>query len=124
MTRKETAISYIQLFCEGRVPELGELLAEDFRFQGPLVSSGSKEAYLASLKADPPGPGQFHLHRAFDDGEEVCLVYDYQKSSGSLLMVQWTRFSGPKIKEIILVFDGRVSAHRVTADPSKPTSYT
>ena len=53
MTRREVALSFVRNFCEGRISDLGELLAEDLEFQGPFLSASTRETYLAALRADP-----------------------------------------------------------------------
>lgn len=107
MTRREVALSFVRYFCEGRISDLGALLVEDLEFRGPFLSANTRETYLAALYADPPAPGEFELHRIFEDGEDVCLIYEYRKPGASVLIAQWTRFRGRKIRGITLLFDGR-----------------
>jgi hypothetical protein len=107
MTRREVALSFVRYFCEGRISDLGGLLTDDLEFQGPFPYASTRENYLAALHADPPAPAQFEVRRIFEEGEDVCMIYEYRKEGTPLLIAQWTRFRGMKIRGITLLFDGR-----------------
>ena len=47
----ELSLEFVCAFCEGDRERIGELLAEDFRFEGPLLRTEGRAAYLASLAA-------------------------------------------------------------------------
>ena len=110
MTRRDASLEFLRAFCAGDIESLGALLTEDFQFEGPFHRSDSRNAYLRCLKEDPPEEADFDVLRIFEDDEEVCLVYEYSKPQGSVLIAQWNRFRGDKIAEMTLIFDGRTLA--------------
>lgn len=107
-TAKELSLEFVRAFCDGDTERIGELLAEDFRFEGPLLAANNRAGYLVGLRQDPPVPGgRFDLLRAFEDGEEACLIYNYARPGLSLRIAQLTRCRAGKIASIVLVFDTR-----------------
>jgi len=107
LNRRDAALAFIGHFCQGRVRDLTALLTEDFRFEGPFFSAGTRDEYVAALEADPPEAARFDLLRVFEAGDDVCLLYRYHKGGESALMAQWTRFLGKEISGITLIFDPR-----------------
>ena len=96
MNRREVSLEFLRAFCAGDIESLNPLLTDDFRFEGPFHRSDSRSEYLRTLQEDPP-----------EDGDDVCLFYEYSKPQGSVRIAQWNRFRGDKIAQMILVFDGR-----------------
>ncbi len=110
MTQRQVSLSFIRAFCDGDIVAIGNLLTEDLRFEGPYHRFDSRDAYLCRLEENPPAKNAtFDVLKVFEDGDQVCIFYEYSKPGGSVLIAQWNRFRGDKIAKITLVFDGRNS---------------
>jgi len=107
MTNKDVAVLFVQNFCESKIDLLGPLLTETFRLSGPFFECQSREEYLQKLKEHPPEEAIFNIINCFEDGEQVCLVYDYTKAASTTTIAQLFQFRDQKISEIQLIFDGR-----------------
>ena len=105
MTNQTTAFAYLAAFCAGDVAGVEATLAEPFSLKGPLFSFNSKQAYLASLRRDPPQATRFELIEMFESGDAVAVFYDYIKPHARNTIAQLFRFRGGKIAEVMLVFD-------------------
>ena len=107
MTKREVVLEFLRCFCNGDIDALEPLLAEDLQFSGPFYCFESRDAYIKSLKDDPPKKFGYRLLSLAESGDDVCVFYDYEKSNQSITIAQLCRFKGRKIGEILLVFDGR-----------------
>ena len=107
MSHRDTAIRFIERFCDGDVANLEPLLAADLKFNGPFHQFESREAYLAVLKDDPPERCEFQAVSVTESEDSVVVFYEYQKPDRPIMIAQLFRFRDEAISEIILVFDGR-----------------
>ena len=108
--RREVSLAFVTAFCRGDIDELGELLTEDYRFEGPFLRSTSRSEYLERLREDPPGQADFEVERIFEYEDDTCVLYVYSKAGASTRIAQWNRFRGDRIARTTLVFDGRAFA--------------
>lgn len=108
MTRnRDLVLSYLQYFCDGDLEGLSELLAPDLRFEGPLMQCATREAYLLSLESDPPEKCDFRIRSLTENENSVAVFYDYIKQNESLAIAQLFIIDKKKIKETLVIFDGR-----------------
>ena len=107
MIHVKTAMKFLECFCAGDVEGLAPLLAEGLRFRGPLHQFGSRDAYLDSLRNDPPEKCEYRVLSVTQDEDSVSVYYDYEKSEGFLTVAQLFRFKDQQISELLLVFDAR-----------------
>ena len=107
MENREVAMEFLRCFCAGDINGLVPLLAEDLQFTGPFHHCSSSDAYLDSLKNDPPEKCGYRVLNVMEGGDSVSIYYDYEKSDGALTIAQLFTFKNRKIREILLVFDGR-----------------
>jgi len=98
-------LDYLSCFCAGNIEGLSRLLSDDFIFKGPLIEFSSKETYIESLKEDPPVDCQVEILKTFESGNEVCVLYTFNKLNISTPMAQYFRINDCKITETLLVFD-------------------
>ena len=101
---RETALSFIERFAAGDVDSLKELLAEDVRLSGPLLEADSRTEYLRGLQHDPPEPTDFRVLEVTEDGDEVNVSWEYQKSDGPLVIEQWFEVTNGRIRRSRLTF--------------------
>ena len=79
MTRTETALSFVQLFSDGNLEGLKEILADNLEFRGPLLSAHSSSEYLEALEASPPVPTPFEVISVTENWEgHVAIFWDYR----------------------------------------------
>jgi hypothetical protein len=107
MNNRDVAMEFLRCFCAGDINGLVPLLAEDLQFKGPFYQFSSSDAYLDSLKNDPPEKCGYRVFSVMESGDSVSIYYDYEKSDGSITIAQLFTFKNQKIREILLVFDGR-----------------
>ena len=107
MNKREVVLEFLSCFCNGDIDALEPLLAEDLRFTGPFHRFDCRDAYIGSLKEDPPEKTGYRVLSLAESGDDVCVFYDYEKSDQSVTIAQLCKFKDRKIGEILLVFDGR-----------------
>ncbi len=107
MSRKIT-LSFLEHFCRGDIDALAPLLAPDLKFSGPFHTFGSAEAYITSLRNDPPEPCEYELLSLTESGDEVVMVYDYIKPAQTIRIAQRCTIKEKQIVRISLNFDTAV----------------
>ena len=112
----EVANRYFDIWRNDNGEGLADVLSDDFSFVGPLDQL-DREGMLAAVPRMGPALQEFHMHRQFESGGEVCSIYDLEMATpaGSLTipMAEWMKISGGKISEIRLFFDPRELAAAV-----------
>lgn len=105
MNKREVALEFLKCFCSGDVEGMAPLLADDLQFRGPLFQFDSSDAYLQSLRDDPPEKCGCRVVSVTEGEGSVSIYYDYEKSGMPLAIAQLFRFRNDRISEILLVFD-------------------
>jgi hypothetical protein len=102
----ELAKRYMEIFFSAEnLDELGKLFSKDFSFVGPFYKFESPEAYITSLKSDPPKDFNYKILKEFEDESSACLVYQFTKPGIITYMTQMFEVSGGKITKILLSYD-------------------
>jgi hypothetical protein len=107
MNNRDVAMEFLRCFCAGDINGLVPLLAEDLQFKGPFHQFSSSDAYLDSLKNDPLEKCGYRVLHVMESRDSVSIYYNYEKSDGAITIAQLFTFKNQKIREILLVFDGR-----------------
>jgi len=107
MNNRDVAVEFVKCFCAGDVDALVPLLTPELKFKGPFYEFGSADAYLDSLRNDPPEQCGYRVISVTEDADSVSIYYDYEKSDRTITIAQLFKFTNQKIREILLVFDGR-----------------
>ena len=107
MQNREVVLEFLRRFCDGDVDGLAPLLTADLTVRGALRSFASAAEYLASLRSDPPARCPHQVLSVTEGQDEVSVFYEYGKPDGSLLIAQLFRMRGTRIREMLIVFDGR-----------------
>ncbi len=85
------------------------LIADDFVFEGPMLQSVGKAAFVAGSRGLQPIARGHTLLRQFEDGDEVCSLYDFNvetpAGSGSVTMAEWNVVRDGRLASARLVFD-------------------
>lgn len=102
----ELAEKYMECFYgKASLSTMAALLADDLVFNGPLYNFTSAEEYLQALKSDPPEDTDYHIIKAFEKDDDVCLVYRFTKPGIETTMAQIFQIKDGKINNIELIFD-------------------
>lgn len=102
----ELARLYMDVVFAGKnMDALNELLADEFTFKGPFYEFDSADAYIQSLRSDPPQDFQYETIQSFETESCACLVYQFSKPGISVPMAQIFEISNNKISKILLIFD-------------------
>ena len=107
MTNRDIALEYLRCFCAGDIDGLEPLLATDLKLEGTLGSYESASEYLNSLRSDPPDRSEYSVSSVTEGEDSVAIFYEYQKPAGKLTIGQLFKIREGRIREVLLVFDGR-----------------
>lgn len=105
MSNRDIAVEYVHQFCNANIDGVEANLASNFQLRGPLFEFDSRNAYIASLRENPPEPAAYEILDVSESENTVSVYYSYEKSTGSIIIAQLFRFNGGKICETLLVFD-------------------
>jgi ketosteroid isomerase-like protein len=109
MTPSEVFRTYLERFTSGDVAGAGDLLTDDFRFEGPMLKVDGKAAFLKGAAGLKPIVRGCRIHRQWENGNEVCSVYDFNvetpKGAGTVAMAEWNSVRDGKLASGRLIFD-------------------
>ena len=60
------------------------LLSEDTTFNGPILKANSRDEFFAGMAEFDPGAGEIQMRHTFEDGDTVCVVYDFVLPGGTV----------------------------------------
>lgn len=104
----EVANRYFDTWQNKNGEGLGELLSEDFSFVGP-IDQLDKAGMLEAVPKMGPILEKFHMRQQFEDGDNVCCIYDLDMvtpgGTMTIPMAEWLRVSNGKISQVRLFFD-------------------
>ena len=85
------------------------LLADDFRFEGPFDTFTAPEPYLAALQKLYPIVKGAQVRKMFVDGGHACVLYDMETNTAAAtqLICEWFQVQADKIVSTRAVFDAR-----------------
>jgi len=102
----ELANMYMKVFYGGgSIESLKDLFSDKFSFKGPFYEFSSADAYIESLKSEPPKDFEYKIIEAYENDTSACLVYQFSKHNISTPMTQIFEVANGKISNILLVFD-------------------
>lgn len=104
---KELALAYLEAAGRQDFGQVEGLLHSDVWCQGPSASWSSRLDFVASLKRMSAIHLRNELVRAFAEGDEVCLIYQFVTDTplGKLPIIEWLRFREGRICSINLYYD-------------------
>ena len=87
------------------------LIAKDITFVGPMAQFSGADAFAAGIKEMAPALRAIEMIRQFEDGNEVCSVYELQlrTPSGDLTVPasEWVEVANSRIARARLYYDAR-----------------
>ena len=113
MNARTIVNSYLDAFQTSGNPM--DFLAEDFQFDGPLLVAKSKAEFMKGMEAMGPMKPTFEMVKQFEDGDEVCSIYNFVIGSIPVLMVEWSVVKDGKISSQRLVYDTKAFENAITA---------
>lgn len=93
------------------LPQIAELLENDFVFNGPLMKVEGREKYIALLSQFLAVHSGFKVLRQFKDGDDVCSINELTviAPSGNKIRME--------MAEWFKIRDGRITQHTIFYDP-------
>jgi len=112
---KEVVRAYLAAFFQGGpdVEAVRALLTDDFTFQGPLMTAGSADDFIAQLTGMSQSMAglQVEIHHVIADGDAdgdtVAALYDFVTPMGNMPFAEWYWVRGDRISAIKLHYDPR-----------------
>jgi len=101
--------TYLDRFTSRDRDGAAALLTEDFQFHGPILQSQGKATFLEGSAALGPIMRGAHVHRQWEEGDELCSIYDFtiETPAGAAVipMAEWNTFREGKLASARLIFD-------------------
>jgi ketosteroid isomerase-like protein len=101
--------TYLERFTSGDVEGAGELLADEFAFNGPILQARDKAEFLAGSTAAAAMARGCTIHHQWVDGDDVCSIYDFEietpAGTGAIPMAEWSMIRDGKLVSSRLLFD-------------------
>ena len=81
-----------------------EYLNDDMKFEGVLGSRDGGEVYITDMRHMK---FKYEIKKAFQDGDDVCILFDITMSGLTIFSCGWYRIRDNKIGSIRVLFDPR-----------------
>lgn len=99
----EVVLSYIHALDDGNFDAAKDLIDDEVKIIGPAGETFVKpQNFIDMMKSYH---GKYDIKRVFEDGNEVCLLYDYLMPDATVYMSSWYKVDSGKIKFIRTIFD-------------------
>ena len=109
MGSAETFRAYLDAFTSGDLDTAMSLIDDDFVFEGPILQSKGKEAFVEGSTTAATLARGAKMLRQFEDGDDVVSIYEFELGApaapGSVLMMEWNTVRDHKLVSSRLVFD-------------------
>jgi len=110
MTSPKTIFeSYLGAFTANDTERAAALLTDDFEFDGPMMQTSGKSAFLEGAAQLGPIVRGYRMIRQFEDGDDVCSIYDFEVETpvgkGAIRMSEWSTVRDGKLASSRLIFD-------------------
>lgn len=103
-TAKEIVPVFINALNEEDFETAKSCLSDDFVFDGVLGHRDGAESYMNDMTKMK---FKYEIQKAFQDGNDVCLLYDINMSGKTIFTCGWYRLQNQKIKSLKVVFAPR-----------------
>jgi hypothetical protein len=101
---KEVVMACIKALNAGDFETARTYVNDDMEFDGILGSRHGADAYFQDMQKMRL---KYHVRKAFEDGNDVCLLYDLEISGKTIFGCGWYRLAQGKISHLKVVFDPR-----------------
>ncbi|MBS1567319.1 MAG: nuclear transport factor 2 family protein [Bacteroidetes bacterium] len=79
-------------------------VSDDMQFAGVLGSRDGADAYFNDMKKMKL---KYDVKKAFEEGDDVCLLYDLQMGGTTIFGCGWYHVENNRIKSLRVIFDPR-----------------
>ena len=105
---REAVMSYIKAMDGRDYTAARNFLAESVRVKGPAGETfRSPDEFLKMMERQR---GKYDIKKVFEDGDDVCVLYDFVTPKVTTFFCSWYQVKGGKIHSIQTVFDPRAFA--------------
>ena len=101
---KELVLSFIAALNQEDFDVARSYAADDMTFTGVLGSRNNATEYFNDMRQMKL---RYTILKAFEDENDVCLLYDLTMSGLTIFGCGWYQVQGGKIKSLRVVFDPR-----------------
>jgi ketosteroid isomerase-like protein len=109
MSAADVFCEYLDRFTAGDIAGAAELLTDDFSFDGPILQSEGKAAFLAGASGLGPIVRGNQMIRQWVEDDQVCSIYEFKIETpagpGSITMTEWATVRDGKLASARLIFD-------------------
>ncbi|MDO6431728.1 nuclear transport factor 2 family protein [Flavitalea sp. BT771] len=101
---KEVVLTCIKALNAGDLKAARSCVNDDMEFDGVLGARHGADAYFQDMEKMRL---KYHIRKAFEDGDDVCLLYDLEISGKTIFGCGWYHLQRGKISHLKVVFDPR-----------------
>ena len=101
---KKVVLTFIDALNNEDFEAAKSCLRDDLVFDGVLGHRDGAETYINDMKKMK---FKYTINKVFEDGDDVCLLYDINMSGKTIFTCGWYRLQNNKIKSLKVVFDPR-----------------
>lgn len=99
----KTVMQYIHALDGNNYDEAAGYIDQDVKIIGPAGETfGKPREFTGMLERFK---GRYDIKRTFNDGDEVCLLYDFHMEDATVYMSSWYKVRDGKIVFIRTIFD-------------------
>ncbi|MHA4811532.1 nuclear transport factor 2 family protein [Flavitalea flava] len=93
--------------------------SDDMVFEGVLDSRNGADAYFKDMEKMK---FKYAIKKAFEEGDDVCLLYDLDMSGLTIFGCGWYHVKNGKINSVKVVFDPRPVLEQAAAKKPEPNT--
>ncbi|MDJ1495410.1 nuclear transport factor 2 family protein [Cytophagaceae bacterium DM2B3-1] len=101
---KETVLSFIEALNKEDFALARRLVHDDLTFIGALGTRNGADAYFADMERMKM---KYVIQRAFVEGNDVCLLYDFTIDGITVFGCGWYQLIDNRIRSFKVIFDPR-----------------
>lgn len=101
---KDTVLSFIDTLNNMDFKTARDYVSDDISFSSPLGVREGVESYIGDMERLKI---KFDVKKVFVDGNDICLLYDFNAGSINLFGCGWYQVENGKIRSLKVVYDPR-----------------
>jgi hypothetical protein len=101
---KQTVLDFIGALNHFDYEKAKDFVSDDLSFVGVLGTRNGSDAYFNDMRKMK---FQYNVIKAFEDGNDVCLLYDINMGEQTIFCCGWYQVQNGRIKSFRVVFDPR-----------------
>lgn len=103
-TARQTVLAFIDALNKEDFALARTYVQDDLRFIGVLGTRDGAGPYVADMEKMKL---KYTVQKAFEEGDDVCLLYDINMGKATVFASGWYQLTGGKIRTFRVVFDPR-----------------